>query len=797
MRYTSLRKIMVSAQVQAKKEIRAEFKVVADTVRLALLNVANSEDQPVPYSARDDKAERQIRLTATQAVDRMFLGEDGLPFASDGVTDLAPYPHILNVQFANVTALIVNGHARWLEARVPDDIYEWLSTVPSRPVPIKEMIRAGKSAVREQDNPFLRQEGESVEDHIERLRVLRIFSPNPLAEYDPAHTWVDSKGYRLSDRIWNTAAETRRKLDEIIRDGIRQGMSARDLANLVERFLIPGRAALRTSKPYGTDASYDAMRLARTEIARAANQAAFISAYNNPYVDTYDIARSPNGDLKCPICPEHASINVAQERVRDPYILGDGINAPFHPHCVTPGQLVNTVRGDIPIEEVRVGDYVLTHKGRYREVLNAWAHPYTGLAHKVTTPAGVFELTSNHPVLTSNGWVDTEKLKVEDQVFNASVNIPLNFDLGIAKCNPSQIFEFSVPLPVSSKLFRAEMPTSAITFNGYFIFDNGKINTIPKNREFSFENDPDLRHSLSHRSFNRGRFVICPNLPYFTESYNKSGIMDFLDARNLFSDFWAFSRIIIPSHITEVFIDFTKHLTGHQTTSAIIPVPLSTDTFAFSANLQTAMIHYDAKHTVGDAQLIADGWITEFLRKVKLAQNILNGLIKGALNSIDVIVKDFISGTFPTVGSLTRGSTNGTRLFPAHNNNLLSLSPDNRVGAESGNPVVEQVANLFQAHLYYSRIQHIETRHYEGLVYNMTVHEDESYTVNGTVVHNCMCRFQANVSSDVKGISERLRAMMQDAQAELLDPVLTPVQTEAFIQSLLGDYLISLIIQAA
>lgn len=345
MRYTSLRKIMVSAQVQAKREIKAEFRTVADTVRGVLLRAAGGDgDNPVPYTARDDSSERRVRQVATAAIDRMFLGADGLPFASDGVTALAPYPLTLNTQIANVTAQIVRGHYKWMEARVPEDVWNWLSTVPSRPVPIREMRKAGR-VVSEQDNPFLRQEGESVEDHIERLRVLRIFSPNPLAEYEPAHTWVDPKGYRLSDRIWNTAAETRRKLDEILRDGIREGKSARQIANLVEQFLIPDRAALRTRKPYGTDASYDAMRLARTEIARAANQAAYISGYNNPYVETYDIARSPNGDPKCSICPQHATIGINQERVRDPYVVGDGTNGPFHPHCMCRYQA--NVSGDV------------------------------------------------------------------------------------------------------------------------------------------------------------------------------------------------------------------------------------------------------------------------------------------------------------------------------------------------------------------------------------------------------------------------------------------------------------------
>lgn len=80
-----------------------------------------------------------------------------------------------------------------------------------------------------------------------------------------------------------------------------EGMGALELSRKLERFLLPNRANLRTNRPYGTSAAFDAMRLARTEIARAANQAAFLSSYLNLYVDKIDVARSGNGDKTCAV----------------------------------------------------------------------------------------------------------------------------------------------------------------------------------------------------------------------------------------------------------------------------------------------------------------------------------------------------------------------------------------------------------------------------------------------------------------------------------------------------------------
>jgi hypothetical protein len=253
----------------------------------------------------------------------MFIGPDEFPFAADGVTALSPFAAILNQEIATVTAEVVRVHRRWMEQHIPGDVLAWLERKSSRPVPI-----------REQSNPFLRRDDESVDDYIARIDDLRIFDPNPFAVYEPAHTWVDPNGYTLSKRIWNTHNTARQKLDDLLLDGIAQGLSAREIANLAERWLLPGRKNLRTKKPYGTNGSFDAMRLARTEIARAAAQASYITAVLNPYVEKLDVARSPYGDPTCPICPQHATIGLSGERLHPPYPIDQVVFPPFHPHCL-------------------------------------------------------------------------------------------------------------------------------------------------------------------------------------------------------------------------------------------------------------------------------------------------------------------------------------------------------------------------------------------------------------------------------------------------------------------------------
>jgi hypothetical protein len=163
-----------------------------------------------------------------------------------------------------------------------------------------------------------------------QLRQTPLFRPNPLAQYEQAHTWVDPNGYQLSERIWNTAGNTRRRLDLFLDDAIRSGRGvlnletrgATGIARDLEQFLLPGRQLRRTSKPYGIDASYDAMRLARTDVTRAHVRAFENGARLNPFVVAlnWNLSRSHK---KRDICDDLAE--------GGPYPLDNLPTMPAHP----------------------------------------------------------------------------------------------------------------------------------------------------------------------------------------------------------------------------------------------------------------------------------------------------------------------------------------------------------------------------------------------------------------------------------------------------------------------------------
>jgi hypothetical protein len=158
--------------------------------------------------------------------------------------------------------------------------------------------------------------------------LIEVFKPNVLARYEAPHTWVDPNGYTLSERVWRTAGNTRRKLDLFLEERIAQGDGALRISKDLEAFLQPGRQLRRTTAPYGTDASYDAMRLARPEIARAAARANEASAAMNPFVKGLETVLSPQHPC-CDICDEAAESG--------PWPVGeipDKFRIPMHPHCM-------------------------------------------------------------------------------------------------------------------------------------------------------------------------------------------------------------------------------------------------------------------------------------------------------------------------------------------------------------------------------------------------------------------------------------------------------------------------------
>jgi len=97
--------------------------------------------------------------------------------------------------------------------------------------------------------------------------------------------------------------------------------------------------------------------------------------------------------------------------------------------CCLPGQLIFTARGVKPIEEVQVGDLVLTHRGRFQPVVRTMSRSYRGDIYGLkASNAQTVWLTNEHPVLTVGGlcqesrWVRADEIQGGLRSRHAGVN---------------------------------------------------------------------------------------------------------------------------------------------------------------------------------------------------------------------------------------------------------------------------------------------------------------------------------------------------------------------------------------
>lgn len=92
-----------------------------------------------------------------------------------------------------------------------------------------------------------------------------------------------------------------------------------------------------------------------------------------------------------------------------------------HHRCFPAGTLILTQSGPRPIEQIAVGDLVLTHTGSYRRVTATMRSRSPKRLIKVRCRSGAeVSGTANHPALTQRGWVEFAALRPGDSLVNVS-----------------------------------------------------------------------------------------------------------------------------------------------------------------------------------------------------------------------------------------------------------------------------------------------------------------------------------------------------------------------------------------
>lgn len=100
--------------------------------------------------------------------------------------------------------------------------------------------------------------------------------------------------------------------------------------------------------------------------------------------------------------------------------------------CVLEGQPIMTADGWRPIEDIRVGDYVISSDGSPHQVIDAWnrlarsshaAKSKDIVEIRVRGWQDAIKVTSDHQILTVRGWVEAQDIRPRDQILMPSQTV--------------------------------------------------------------------------------------------------------------------------------------------------------------------------------------------------------------------------------------------------------------------------------------------------------------------------------------------------------------------------------------
>lgn len=172
--------------------------------------------------------------------------------------------------------------------------------------------------------------------------------------------------------------------------------------------------------------------------------------------------------------------------------LGENVEADGMPiSCFEAGTPVMTKYGEKPIEEVKEGDLVLTHKGRFKSVMATRSSVSNDIYRlKVCGKSTAMNVTGNHLILTNKGWVRVDELKKgyhliatnnkaeyddREVIFSVENDDSLKYNTGTFKRNPvTPIVELTDELAWALGFWFAEGSTS----------DNGVVRVTNQSEGF-------------------------------------------------------------------------------------------------------------------------------------------------------------------------------------------------------------------------------------------------------------------------------------------------------------------------
>lgn len=372
--------------------------------------------------------------------------------------------------------------------------------------------------------------------------------------------------------------------------------------------------------------------------------------------------------------------------------------------CFVAGTMIKTANGFKPIEQVVVGDYVLTHKGRYKKVKEVMKRLVGSTVIVRAENCGKIECTDEHPFYTKN----------VSRVFNNSKRCYERIsDNNFAWKNPKQ-FE---TVRNSSKTIMKQTYLSAVTDSGkslpkYYGADI-KVNQFEPKRVRNLDlGDKNIWYIIGrwlgdgwfNYKYRKGKHLsgikICCGKSEVEELRQK---LDMAGLQYYKSEERTVVKFVISS------VELAEYLKAFGEGAANKHIP--EDVFELPDDLAVSFL---------DGYFDADGHIENGIGSFATVSEYLAYGIKYMINKYykmpcTIIKKrnhsDSIEGRNLTVRDIYTGTFRNKACKQSHH-------------IIDGNYILAP---------YKSVLKHDGER----MVYNLSVEDDESYTANGLVVHNC------------------------------------------------------------
>ncbi len=405
--------------------------------------------------------------------------------------------------------------------------------------------------------------------------------------------------------------------------------------------------------------------------------------------------------------------------------------------CFTEDMRVVTSRGLKRIADVQVGDLVLTHKGRFRPVVETMQRYYNGPLYRIKVKGigVVLEVTPEHPILTPEGWVEVQHLKVGDWV---AVGVPQGtqsapvFDLALLEYAPDlevEVTEMKIRArkPAryqhSGRLSRwnhrfIQLTPELARLCGYYVAE-GTIGTDERYVRFTLGADEqEIQQDIAelvHSIFGI-KPIITPSsygkwvqvdvysrvvAAWFRTHFGKGATQKFLPTWLLYAE----------PHIQKAFLIGLFRGDG-LFTERIYPVQQGKRTKVFRS----------LRLTLANPSLIQQVWqillrlgYDASIRPVDTKYVTPNASDAAQISLPPLSSRDFVQETF----------------------HITLPEPDPRYVRKH---ILRKENQVF------FKVERIEVVPYSGLVYNMEVEEDHTYVTEGIVVHNC---FVLPISDDM------------------------------------------------